>query len=83
MSNYNILWFCLVLVDFRCSPHYYQEVYSPLGSELATKTLDQYGIKYYLIKIVPYIQNSDGQDICPMEKLSLVKAMLMHALSFL
>lgn len=50
-----------------------QDVYSPLGSKLATKTLDRYGIKYHIIEIVPYIQNSDGQDMCPMEKLSLDK----------
>ena len=50
-----------------------REVYSPLGSELATETLERYGIKYHLIKIVPYIQRSDGQGMCPMEKLSLDK----------
>jgi hypothetical protein len=58
----------LLSVEAHC-----KEIYSPLGSELATKTLDQYGIKYYLIEIVPYIQNSDRQDMCPMEKLSLDK----------
>ena len=50
-----------------------QEVYSPLGSQLAVKTLDKYGIKYYLTKIVPYIQKAGGQDMCPMEKLSIDK----------
>ena len=35
-----------------------QEVYSPLGSQLATKQLDKYGIKYHLSKIVPYIQTA-------------------------
>jgi hypothetical protein len=50
-----------------------QEVCSPLGSQLATKTLDKYGIKYHLIEIVPYIQKPNGQDMCPMEKLSIDK----------
>jgi len=50
-----------------------QEVYSPLGSQLAVKTLDKYGIKYHLTKIVPYIQKAGGEDMCPMEKLSLNK----------
>ncbi len=50
-----------------------QEVCSPLGSQLAVQTLDKYGIKYHLVKIVPYIQKADGQDMCPMERLSLDK----------
>ena len=50
-----------------------QEVSSPLGSELAARTLDRHGIKYHLVKTVPYIQRGDGQDMCPMEKLSLDK----------
>jgi hypothetical protein len=50
-----------------------REVYSPLGSQLAVKTLDRYGIKYHLTKIVSYIRNSDGEDVCPMEKLSVNK----------
>ena len=50
-----------------------QEVYSPLGSQLAIKTLDKYGIKYHLIEIVPYIQKPGGEDICSMEKLSIDK----------
>ena len=50
-----------------------QEVYSPLGSQLVIKTLDKYGIKYHLTKIVPYIQKPDGQDMCPMERLSINK----------
>jgi len=50
-----------------------QEVYSPLGSQFAIKTLDKYGIKYHLSKIVPCIQRADGEDMCPMEKLSLDK----------
>jgi len=50
-----------------------QEVFSPLGSQFAIKTLDEYGIKYHLNKIVPYIQKADGEEMCPMEKLSLDK----------
>ncbi len=50
-----------------------KEVYSPLGSQFAVKTLEKYGIKYYLSKIVPYIKQPDGQEMCPMEKLSLGK----------
>ena len=47
------------------------EVFSPLGSQLAVKTLEQYGIKYHIDKIVPYIQRPGGTDMCPMEKLSI------------
>ena len=47
------------------------EVWSPLGSEPAVETLKRYNIKYHFDKIVPYIQNRSGSDICPMEKLSL------------
>lgn len=50
-----------------------REVYSPLGSQLAVKTLDRYSIKYHLTEIVPYIRNLSGEDMCPMEKLSLNK----------
>ena len=50
-----------------------QEVYSPLGSQLAIKTLDKYGIKYDISEIIPYIQQPEKQDMCPMEKLSLDK----------
>jgi hypothetical protein len=50
-----------------------QEIYSPLGSQLATTTLDKYDINYHFSKIVPYVIRNDGQDMCPMEKLSLDK----------
>ena len=50
-----------------------REVCSPLGSQLAIKALDEYGIKYHLTKIVPYIKQLDRDDMCPMEKLSLDK----------
>lgn len=58
----------LLAVKVNC-----REVYSPLGSELAIKTLDRYGIKYHLTKIVPRIQRPDGQGMCPMEQLSIDK----------
>ena len=50
-----------------------QEVYSPLGSQLAIGTLDKYGIKYHLVEIIPYILRPNGEDMCPMEKLSINK----------
>jgi len=50
-----------------------QEVYSPLGSQLAIEALDKYGIRYHLTQIVPYIQKADQKDMCPMERLSLDK----------
>jgi hypothetical protein len=50
-----------------------REVYSPLGSEFAVKTLERYGIEYHLTEIVPYIQRPDGKNMCPMEKLSIGK----------
>jgi len=51
-----------------------QKVYSPLGSQLAVKTLDKYSIKYHLTKVVRYIQKPGGEDMCPMEKLSIDKS---------
>ena len=50
-----------------------QDVYSPLGSQLAINTLDKYGINYYLTEIVSCIQKPGGEDMCPMEKLSIDK----------
>jgi len=50
-----------------------QEVYSLLGSQLAINTLDKYGIRYHLTKIVPYIQKPRSEEMCPMEKLSVDK----------
>ncbi len=47
------------------------EVYSPLGSELAVKTLNRYGITYHITKLVPAIQKPGMSEICPMEKLSI------------
>ncbi|MFC2069767.1 DUF1893 domain-containing protein [Chloroflexota bacterium] len=50
-----------------------REVYSPLGSHLAIKTLDKFGINYHFSETVPYIQQANKIDMCPMEKLSLDK----------
>jgi hypothetical protein len=50
-----------------------QKVFSPLGSQLAINTLEKYGIEYRFSQIVPCIQRVDGEDMCPMEKLSLGK----------
>ena len=58
----------LLSVEASC-----QEIFSPLGSQLAVKTLEKYGIKYHITDIVPYIQQPNGEDMCPMEKLSLDK----------
>ena len=51
-----------------------QEVYSPLGSELAIQTLDDFLVKYHLSEVVPYIQNRSKQGMCPMEELSISKS---------
>jgi hypothetical protein len=58
----------LLAVKARC-----REVYSPLGSDLAIKTLEKYGIEYHLTETVPYIMRPDGKGMCPMEKLSIDK----------
>ncbi len=50
-----------------------REVYSPLSSQFAIKTLDKYHIKYHLTETVPYIQKANGEDMCPMEILSMNK----------
>ncbi len=50
-----------------------KETYSTLGSKLAARTLDSFGISYHFIETVPYIKDATGQDMCPMEKLSLNK----------
>ena len=49
------------------------EVYSPLGSRLAVTTLDKYHIKHHLTEIIPCITQPGGEDMCPMEKLSIGK----------
>jgi len=50
-----------------------QEVYSPLGSQLALSILDKYHISYHITNVVPYIRKTSGREMCPMEKLSLHK----------
>ncbi|MFC2035864.1 DUF1893 domain-containing protein [Chloroflexota bacterium] len=50
-----------------------QDLYSPLGSELAIKTLDKHNVRHHFAEIVPYIQRLDGKHMCPMEKLSFNK----------
>jgi len=51
-----------------------QEVYSPLGSELAIQTLSSYHIEYHFTEVVPYIQKRNQQGMCPMEELSISKS---------
>jgi hypothetical protein len=58
----------LLAVKVNC-----REVYSPLGSQIAVKTLEKYGIRYHFTEVVPYIQQPDGSSMCPMEKLSIDK----------
>ncbi len=50
------------------------EVYSPLGSRPAVKTLDKYGIRHHFTQIVPYIQQPHSEEMCPMETLSIDKS---------
>ncbi|HUT68372.1 MAG TPA: DUF1893 domain-containing protein [Dehalococcoidales bacterium] len=50
-----------------------REACSPLGSEIAVKTLQKYGVKYHLDKIVPRIKRPDGRGLCPMEEMSIGK----------
>ena len=49
------------------------EIYSPLGSQIAVQTLDRYGVSHHFERVVPFICQEDGKDMCPMEKLSLGK----------
>jgi len=56
----------LLLKIARC-----HEVWSPLGSEAAARTLEALGIRYHFVDRVPHILNRRGSDICPLEKLSL------------
>jgi hypothetical protein len=58
----------LLAVKAQC-----HETFSPLGSELAAQTLKKYRIAYHFSRTVPHIQRDDGEDMCPMEKLSLGK----------
>ncbi len=58
----------LLLSRLSCS-----EVYSPLGSHMAQETLRRAGISYHFTETVPFIQNQQREDMCPMERLSLGK----------
>jgi hypothetical protein len=58
----------LLAIEAGCS-----EVLSPLGSELAAKTLEHYGVTYHFTRTVACIQRADGEAMCPMEQLSLGK----------
>ena len=58
----------LLAIQAGCS-----QLYSPVGSEIAIKTLKKYGITYHIQKTVPYIKRADGQGMCPMEELSIDK----------
>jgi hypothetical protein len=51
-----------------------REVFSPLGSDLAVRTLDAYGIGHHLAQTVPFILRDDCRDLCPMEQLSIGKS---------
>ena len=48
-----------------------REVYSPLGSQIAARTLDKHNITNHISELVPFIRKPDGTDMCPMEKLSI------------
>jgi len=50
-----------------------KEVYGVTGSELASKALEKYKIKFYFQNTVPNILNKDQTGLCPMEKLSVDK----------
>lgn len=50
-----------------------RESYGPIVSQMAIKTLDQYGINYNPTEIVPYIQQKISEEMCPMERLSMGK----------
>jgi hypothetical protein len=58
----------LLLKTIRC-----RSVLSELGSENAVRTLKSSGIKYHFNETVDCIMNDSGQDMCPMERLSLGK----------
>ncbi len=47
-----------------------QEIWSPLGSELAVGTLHQNHVAYHFDMVVPFIQRDDKKGMCPMEELS-------------
>ncbi len=58
----------LLLKTIQC-----RAVLSELGSENAIRTLKSAGIKFHFNETVDCIMNDSGQDMCPMERLSLGK----------
>jgi hypothetical protein len=44
-------------------------VYSPQSTKKAISILSKEGIPYQIDKIIPFIQNKNGDDICPFEKM--------------
>ena len=58
----------LLLETIRC-----RLVFSEVGSEHAIRTLKSAGIRYHFNETVDCIMNDSGQDMCPMERLSLGK----------
>jgi len=58
----------LLMIEAGCS-----EVYSPVGSESAEKSLRTNSIEYHFDQIVPYIRRVSSAEMCPMEELSLGK----------
>ena len=59
----------LLLKTIRC-----RSVFSVLGSENAIRTLKSAVIKYRFDETVDCIMNDSGQDMCPMERMSLGKS---------
>ncbi len=45
-----------------------KSIHAEVLSKHATEVFDKYKIDYYADKIVPYIINRNGDDMCPMEK---------------
>lgn len=50
-----------------------KQIFSPLGSQRAVITLERNNIRFRFTKIVSFICNDSGQNMCPMERLSLDK----------
>jgi hypothetical protein len=49
------------------------KVYSPLGSQIAIKTLDRFNIEHHFNQITDCIRKPASEEICPMERLSIGK----------
>lgn len=58
----------LLLLTIRC-----KSVYSALGSEAAINTLRAAGIRFRFNETVDCIKDRSGENLCPMEQLSLGK----------